>query len=49
MHIATVGIELGKTTFHLVGLTERGKVVVRKKCSREQLLAFTANLQTSIN
>ena len=48
MHIATVGIDLGKTTFHLVGLGERGKVIVRKKCSRKQLLAFTTNLQTSL-
>jgi transposase len=48
MHIATVGVDLGKTTFHLVGLGERGKVIVRKKCSRKQLLAFTANLQASL-
>jgi transposase len=48
MHIASIGIDLGKTTFHLVGLDERGKVVVRKNCSRKQLLAFTANLQKSL-
>jgi len=34
MHIASIGIDLGKTTFHLVALGERGKVLVRKKFSR---------------
>jgi hypothetical protein len=27
----TIGIDLGKTVFHLVGLNLRGEVVVRKK------------------
>jgi len=39
---------LGKTIFHLVGLDSTGKVVIRKKCSRRQLLAFTANLQVQV-
>ena len=29
MHIASVGIDLGKTTFHLVALGERNKVLLR--------------------
>jgi len=45
MEIHTVGIDLGKTLFHLVGLDSSGSVVVRKRCSRSQLLAFTANLR----
>jgi hypothetical protein len=32
MKIHTIGIDLGKTSFHLVGLNERGEVVVRR-CS----------------
>jgi len=44
MEIASIGIDLGKTTFHLVALNHQGKVVVRKKFSRKQLLAYTANL-----
>jgi transposase len=48
MHIASIGIDLGKTTFHLVGVGEHGKVVVRKKFTRKQLLAYTANLQNSL-
>jgi transposase len=31
MHIESIGIDLGKTTFHLVALGERSKVLVRKK------------------
>ena len=35
MKIASIGIDLGKTTFHLVALGERTKVLVRKKfCER---------------
>jgi transposase len=44
MNIASVGIDLGKNTFHLVALGERNKVLLRKKFSRAQLLAYTANL-----
>ena len=43
MKIHTIGIDLGKTSFHLVGLSERGEVVVRKRFTRTQLLRFTAN------
>jgi transposase len=48
MQIHSVGIDLGKTTFHLVALGEAGKVLVRKKFSQRQLLAYTANLQTCL-
>src|SRR5512143_2122966 len=48
MHIASVGIDLGKTVFHLVALDEHSKVVIRKKFSRTQLLAYTANLPSSL-
>ena len=46
MEIRTIGIDLGKTVFHFVGVNARGQVVVRKKCSRTQLLRFTANLRS---
>ena len=48
MELHTIGIDLGKTVFHLVGLNQRGEVVVRKKFSRKQLLQFTANLQVEL-
>jgi transposase len=48
MKVHVLGIDLGKTVFHLVGLDSTGKVVIRKRCSRHQLLAFTANLQVQL-
>jgi len=48
MELHTIGIDLGKTVFHLVGVNQRGEVVVRKKSSRQQLLHFTANLQVEL-
>lgn len=43
MKLHVLGIDLGKTVFHLVGLDSTGRLVIRKRCSRRQLLAFTAN------
>jgi len=48
MQIHSIGIDLGKTTFHLVALGASGKVLVKKKFTQKQLLAYTANLQTSL-
>ena len=48
MELHTIGIDLGKTVFHLVGLNLRGEVAVRKKCSRTQLLRFTANIHVEL-
>ena len=48
MQIHSVGIDLGKTTFHLVALGAAGKVLVRKKFTQKQLLTFTANMQSSL-
>ncbi len=48
MKIHSIGIDLGKTTFHLVALGEHGKMLLKKKLSRKQLLALTANLPTSL-
>src|SRR5258708_10802416 len=48
MHIKSIGIDLGKTTFHLVALGNRSQVVVRKEFSRQQLLLYTANLPSSL-
>ncbi|HEX3471245.1 MAG TPA: IS110 family transposase [Silvibacterium sp.] len=48
MKLQAIGIDLGKTVFHLVGLSQRGEVVVRKKFSRAQLLRFTSNVQVDL-
>ena len=42
--VTTVGIDIGKTTFHLIGLNARGAVILRLKMSRSQLLARLANM-----
>src|ERR1035438_3447352 len=48
MEIRSVGIDLGKTSFHLVALGEKGKVLLKKKFTQKQLIAFTANIQTCL-
>ncbi len=48
MEIKSIGIDLGKTTFHLIALGTRSQVVIRKKFSRTQLLEYTANLPSSL-
>src|SRR5258708_39456172 len=48
MELHTIGIDFGKTVFHLVGHDLRGEVVVRKKFSRTQLLRFTANVHVAL-
>ena len=42
--IAVVGIDIGKNSFHVVGLDERGAIVLRQKWSRGQVEARFANL-----
>jgi activator of 2-hydroxyglutaryl-CoA dehydratase len=37
MQIRSVGIDLGKTTFHLVALADNGKVLL-KKITQKQLI-----------
>ena len=45
MEISTIGIDLSKTSFHVIGLNARGEIVLRRKLSRKQLLQFTSNKQ----
>jgi hypothetical protein len=42
--IATIGLDIGKNTFHLVGLDKRGTIVMRIKVSRNQLVRWLVNL-----
>ena len=36
--VATIGLDIGKNTFHLVGLDKRGAIAMRIKVSRNQLI-----------
>src|SRR5438067_11415655 len=42
--IAVVGIDIGKNSFHIVGLDDRGAIVLRQKWSRSQVEARLANI-----
>jgi transposase len=44
MTIKTVGIDLGKTSFHLVACNQAGRPLARHKFNRRQLAQFIANL-----
>jgi transposase len=44
MKITVLGIDLSKNVFHLFGVDERGREVLRNKLTRAKLLAFMANL-----
>lgn len=48
MKLHVVGIDIGKTVFHLAGMDKAGNVLVKKRCSRSQLLHYTANLSIHI-
>ena len=46
--IATIGIDLGKNSFHVVGFDRRGAVVLRQKRSRHQLESSLANMEACL-
>jgi transposase len=42
--VAVIGIDIGKNSFHVVGLDHRGAIVLRQKWSRGQVEARFANM-----
>ena len=48
MELQALGIDLGKTSFHVVGVDLRGGIVLRKRVSRTQLLYCTSNLRVGL-
>ena len=42
--VVTMGIDIGKNSFHVVGLDQRGAIVLRQKWSRSQVEARLANM-----
>src|SRR3974390_1661794 len=42
--VAVIGIDIGKNSFHVVGLDDRGAIVLRQKWSRGQIEARVANM-----
>ena len=46
--IAVIGIDIGKNSFHIVGLDGRGAIVLRQKWSRGQVEARLVNMPTCL-
>src|SRR5512136_1615583 len=42
--VAVIGIDIGKNSFHVVGLDDRGAIVLRQKWSRSQVEARFVNM-----
>jgi len=47
-HIATPGIDIGKNSFHLIGMDTHGTIVLRQKLSRGQVEARLANMPSCL-
>ena len=48
MNITTLGIDLAKTSFSIVGMDKHGKVLLRKTLTRKKLLPFIAQQPLSL-
>ena len=46
--ITTIGLDLAKNVFHVVGCNARGKEVKRKMLRRGQMLAYFANVPACV-
>jgi len=42
--VTTVGSDIGKNTFHVIGLDTEGNITLRRKLSRSQVMVRLANL-----
>ncbi len=43
--VTTIGIDIGKNNFHLIGLDDAGNIVLHRKLTRNQMIVRLANLQ----
>ncbi len=46
--ITTIGLDLAKTVFHVVGCNEHGKIIRKRMLKRSQVLVYFANLPVSL-
>jgi transposase len=44
MTVHVCGIDIGKTVFHLIGLSKEGQIVIKKRFTRKQLITHTVNM-----
>lgn len=48
MSIQVIGIDLGKSTFHLIGHDKAGHIILRKKLTRNKLTEFLSTLSPTL-
>ncbi len=48
MNVTTIGLDIAKSVFHLVGAEARGKQVLKKQLRRKQVLAYFGNLSPCV-
>jgi transposase len=48
MNVTTIGLDIAKSVFQVHGCDRNGKTVIRKQLKRTQVLAYFANLPTSL-
>ena len=46
--VAVIGIDIGKNSFHVVGVDDRGAIVLRQKWSRGQVEGRLANMPSCL-
>jgi transposase len=46
--VTTIGIDLGKNIFHIVGMNARGAIVMRERLSRARLPRRLANVASCL-
>jgi hypothetical protein len=45
--VSTIGIDTGKNTLQMIGLDEKGEIVLREKVSRSRIAARLVNVRPS--
>jgi len=48
MNNITIGLDIAKSTFHLVQMSDKGKVIKRKQLSRAKVATYFANIPPAI-
>ena len=49
MRIKQIGIDIGKNSFHLIGLGTEGIIVLRRQFTRSGLIAFFKQRREALN
>jgi transposase len=42
--VSTIGIDTGKNTLHMIGLDEKGEIILREKISRSRIASRLVNV-----